>query len=75
MMIRFQKKSILFLMIVLAILVALPGVALATSGFLTPEPPYVTLDPGVPAGSSVKAILSSGEYVNDFRFQCLPDGI
>ena len=75
MMIRFQKKSILFLMIVLAILVALPGVALATSGFLTPEPPYVTLDPGVPAGSSVKAILSSGEYVNDFRFQGLPDGI
>ena len=74
-MIRFQKKRILLMMIVLAILVALPGIALAGGGWLTPESPFITLDAGVPSGSSVKAIISSGESVNGFTFEGLPDGI
>ena len=45
------------------------------AGFLTPQAPFITLDAGVPAGSSVKAIISSGETVNGFLFEGLPDGI
>jgi hypothetical protein len=48
---------------------------IAAADFLTAEPPFITLDPGVPAGSSVLAIISSGESINGFRFQGLPDGI
>jgi hypothetical protein len=54
-------------------LIFLPFIAAAQ--FLTPQPPAITLDPGVPAGSSVLAILSSGETINGFTFQGLPDGI
>ena len=51
----------------------LPSAALAD--FLTSEPPFITLDSGVPAGSSVLAIISSGESpVGGFTFQGLPDG-
>ena len=48
---------------------------IATADFLTPQPPAITLDPGVPSGSSVLAILSSGETINGFTFQGIPDGI
>ena len=48
---------------------------IAAADFLTPQPPAITLDPGVPSGSSVLAILSSGEMIDGFRFQGLPDGI
>ena len=34
---------------------------IATADFLTSESPFITLDAGVPAGSSVLAIISSGE--------------
>ena len=49
--------------------------AIGTADTLTPQPPAITLDPGVPAGSSVLAIISSGETINGFTFQGLPDGI
>jgi hypothetical protein len=48
---------------------------IATAEFLTSEPPFVTLDPGVPSGSTVQAIISSGETVGGFLFEGLPDGI
>ena len=53
------------------------SVPLLAQGFLTSEPPSITLDAGVPAGSSVLAIISSGEdaSVAGFIFQGLPDGI
>jgi hypothetical protein len=72
-----MKRAIatLRLLILLAMVLALPGISSASSGLLTSKLPYIILDPGVPTGSSVKAILSSGEYVNGFRFQGLPDGI
>jgi hypothetical protein len=43
--------------------------------FLTPEDPFVTLDPSVPNASFVQAIVSSGEFVDGVRFEGLPDGI
>jgi hypothetical protein len=51
----------------------LPVIAIAD--FLTSESPFITLDPGVPADSSVLAIISSGESLGGFTFQGLPDGI
>ncbi|MDX2381187.1 MAG: hypothetical protein QNM02_15675, partial [Acidimicrobiia bacterium] len=42
--------------------VAIPAqAAKPASGFLTEEAPMITLDPGLPAGASVKAIISSGD--------------
>jgi hypothetical protein len=74
---KFKKKNILFLLIVLVMVLALPAGSLANNEFpfLTSEPPAITLDGGVPLGSSVKAIINSGEMVNGFTFQGLPDGI
>ncbi len=58
------------LMVVMA-----PAPVGASGGFLTPESPYITLDAGVPAGSTVKAIISSGETVDGVTFEGIPDGI
>ena len=44
-------------------------------GYLTGDDPFITLDPALPKGAWVKAIISSGEMVDGFRFQGLPDGI
>jgi hypothetical protein len=60
--------------ILIVALASLPA-PLLWADFLTSEPPFITLDPGVPAGSSVLAIISSGESLNGFTFQGLPDGI
>ncbi len=57
------------------LVVMVPAPAAAGHPFLTPQPPFITLDPGVPAGSSVLAIISSGETYHGFRFQGIPDGI
>jgi hypothetical protein len=35
----------------------------------------LTLGPGAPAGSNVKAIISSGDEFGDFTFEGIPDGI
>lgn len=72
---RNKKSRFWFLLVLLSLLVALPGASLAAHPYNTPEAPYITLDPGVPAGSSVKAIISSGEDYYDFTFEGLPDGI
>lgn len=58
-----------------AILAAVAIAPAFAAGFLTPEAPFITLDPGVPPGSSVKAIISSGETVDGTLFEGLPDGI
>jgi hypothetical protein len=39
------------------------------------EPPAITLDPGVPAGSTVTPIIDSGETFDSFLFEGIPDGI
>ncbi len=60
----------------LATAVAIPAsAAKPSSGFLTPQAPFITLDPGLPSGASVKAIISSGDTLGDFVFEGIPDGI
>jgi len=66
MMFSVKKRRILYLLIVLAMILALPGISLAD------EPdPYITLT--VPG--DVTPIINSGDSVNGFTFQGLPDGI
>ena len=48
---------------------------LLAAGFLTSEDPFITLDPGVLAGSTVLVIIGSGATLGEFTFQGLPDGI
>jgi hypothetical protein len=74
-MFKLKQYRIWFLLGVLAILLALPAGSLANNGFLTSEPPMLTLDPDLPNGSRVKAIINVGETVNGFLFEGLPDGI
>jgi len=47
----------------------------AEHGFLTGEDPYLAIAPGLPRGSSVKALISSGDELGGFVFEGLPDGI
>ena len=69
------KRRTWFFMAVLVLIVAIPALVAANPGFLTPQDPFITLDPDLPAGSSVKAIVSSGETVNGVLFEGIPDGI
>ncbi len=58
-----------------AVVLLVPLPAAADGGWLTDDPPFVTLAPGVPSGSEVTAIINSGDTLGDFEFQGLPDGI
>jgi hypothetical protein len=69
--IKFKKSQIWFLLVLLALVLALPGGVLADHAYLTPEAPFITLT--VPG--EVTAIISSGETYHDFLFEGLPDGI
>ena len=63
---------------VMALLVSMATPALAgppSVGYLTDDAPFITIASGLPAGASVKAIISSGDEVGDFLFEGLPDGI
>jgi len=70
-----KSKLLIVTLIVSALVMALPGSTLADHPYFTPEAPYITLDPGVPAGSSVTGIISSGEDYHGFIFEGIPDGI
>ncbi len=76
-MLSFMKKPyVLFLLAVLALVLALPAQSVAEEGgFLTPQAPFITLAEDLPEGATVKAIISSGETLGDFRFEGIPDGI
>lgn len=73
---RFRRLWMLTLAFGL-VAVSIPGPAAAkpASGFLTGDAPFITLDPGLPAGAKVKAIISSGDTLGGFLFEGLPDGI
>ena len=47
----------------------------AAPGFKTKVPPMLSLGPDAPAGSNVKAIISSGDMLGTFEFEGIPDGI
>ena len=74
-MVKFKKYRLWFLLAVLAVLLALPVGSLANDGYLTPQAPFLTLDPAVPSGSSLTAFINSGDVVNGFLFEGIPDGI
>jgi hypothetical protein len=76
-MTRTPRRRLLLGAIVTAALVAgLPGTSGAGSGYLTPQPPMLTLDASAPAGSELVAIINSGdELSNGFLFEGIPDGI
>jgi hypothetical protein len=73
-----MKRSSRFRLLSLVLLAALmlPSlVSAAGPGFQTPEAPYITLDADLPAGSSVTAIISTGESVDGVLFEGIPDGL
>ncbi len=72
---RYRKVRWPFVAVLLIMATVIPALAAAGAGFMTPEAPYITLDPGLPAGSSVTAIISSGESVGGVTFEGIPDGI
>ena len=64
--------TVAFAMLPVTAASAKPG---GSSGFLTAEPSFLTLDPGLPSGASVRPIISVGDEIGDFMFEGLPDGI
>jgi hypothetical protein len=67
MMFKFKKRRILFLLLVLALVLALPGISLAV------EPdPFLTLS----VDGELTPIINSGDsFGEDFMFEGIPDGI
>jgi hypothetical protein len=61
--------------LILAIALIVPTVAQADAGYLTPQPPFLTLDASAPAGTTLLAIVNSGDTVGDLTFSGIPDGI
>ncbi|HEU4528886.1 MAG TPA: alkaline phosphatase PhoX [Actinomycetota bacterium] len=74
---RARPRGMLVRSITLALatgLVAAPTAG-ADDGFLTSEPEMLALSGSAPAGSSLKALISSGDVIDGFEFQGIPDGI
>ncbi len=76
---RHQRRGTVTIFMVLTIMLTM-GVmgsapAAPESGYLTDEGPYITLDPGLPSGATVKGIINSGDVLGDFTFEGIPDGI
>lgn len=75
---RSTTRTTAAILAALALLMTLAAPATAKpprAGFLTTDAPFITIDPALPAGASVTAIISSGDQVGDFLFEGLPDGI
>ncbi len=74
-----RTAGLTLLAVGLATALAVPSAAAQpVAGYLTPQAPFITLDPGLPAGASVKAIINSGDTggsLGSFLFEGLPDGI
>lgn len=69
---RSRRRWSVAVALVLAVGVAAPAQA---DGFHTATPPMISLTPDAPAGSSVVAIISSGDMIDGFTFEGIPDGI
>jgi hypothetical protein len=74
-MTSYKKHHIGLLVVVLVLLFGLPGRSAASHPHPNPLIPFITLDPGVPAGSSVTPIINSGDVYHDFLFEGIPDGV
>jgi hypothetical protein len=71
MMFSVKKRRILFLLLIFAIILTLPGIVFANHPYHTPQPSFITLS--VPG--EVTPIINSGETYHDFLFEGIPDGI
>lgn len=73
---RYRSRKVRTVAVAVVLAFALiPAPAGADHGFRTAEAPYITLDPGVPSGSSVTPIVTVGETVDGVMFEGIPDGI
>jgi hypothetical protein len=71
-----RRKLLLGALGVAALVAGMPGTSGAAGGYLTPQPPMLTLDASAPAGSEVVAIINSGDVLsNGFLFEGIPDGL
>ncbi len=61
--------------VILALSMIVPATAQAVPGYLTAQAPFLTLDATAPAGTSLLAIINSGDTLGGFTFSGLPDGI
>ncbi|HKJ54508.1 MAG TPA: hypothetical protein VJ978_00845 [Nitriliruptoraceae bacterium] len=59
--------------VALALVVAVP--AAADGGYLTDQDPFISLTGDAPPGSTVTAIINSGDTLDGVEFQGIPDGI
>jgi hypothetical protein len=72
---RRSPRRAMVVIAALALAVFLPAPTSASVSYLTPQPPFITLDPSAPPGSSVLAIINSGDQLGSFKFEGIPDGI
>ena len=73
---RIRRSWVFGVVVLLLMTIALPvGAAPKPAGFLTDQDAFITLDPGLSSGATVVPIISSGDTLNGFRFEGLPDGI
>ena len=73
---RIRRSWVLAVVVLLLMAITVPvGAKPKPAGFLTAEDTFITLDPGLPNGASVVPIISSGDTLNGFLFEGLPDGI
>ncbi|MGH2489074.1 MAG: hypothetical protein ACRDFR_05605, partial [Candidatus Limnocylindria bacterium] len=70
-----RRRTPLSMVSALTIVATFASTSGASDGFLTAQPPMLTLSPSVPAGSSVLPIINSGEMLGTFTFEGIPDGI
>ena len=71
-----RRSFVVLVAVTLLMTIAVPvGAEPEPSGFLTDQDPFITLDPGLPGGASVLAILSVNDEVDDVVFEGIPDGI
>jgi hypothetical protein len=71
---RFWRRAAILPAAALSVVTVVPH-ASAAAPFFTSEPAMLTLDPTVPAGSTVLPIISVGDQVGGFTFEGIPDGI
>lgn len=74
---RMRKTRPWALLLAIGLLGAFPTPSSASHGFLTSDPPFVSLGPDAAAGSELQAIISVGEDggTPGFLFEGIPDGI
>jgi hypothetical protein len=71
---RFWRRAAILPVAALSVATVAPH-ASADAPFFTSTPAMLTLDASVPAGTTVRPIISVGDTVGGFTFEGIPDGI